>query len=197
MDDRLHLEQRPSPPSAARLREAMKRRAVSQKQLARAVGCSKEAIHKMVWGRTQQSRYLPEIAAILGVPLNWLLNGYGYAGKDGGGMFGTAGEALGGGLATTLSGSGAVFNARLHVSLNRLRAAMKARGLNQSDLANAVGCSVAAISKIIGGQTRRSRYLPSIARCLKVNFEAARRRHRGAFHLLQTDHVSERRANPV
>lgn len=55
-----------------RLREAMARRDVDQPTLAAAVGCTQGAISQILTGDTQRSRFLPEIADYLGVPLRWL-----------------------------------------------------------------------------------------------------------------------------
>lgn len=57
---------------ALRLREAMAARQMDQKQLADAAGCTQGAISQILLGRTQRSRFLPEIAAALGVSLDWL-----------------------------------------------------------------------------------------------------------------------------
>ena len=53
----------------------------------------------------------------------------------------------------------------------RLRKAMQARHLTHKDLAEAVGCSTVAIHKILSGNTKRSRLLPSIAKALNVKIE--------------------------
>ena len=53
----------------------------------------------------------------------------------------------------------------------RLHQAMVERGIEQQELAKAVGCSQVAISKILSGHTLRSRFLPDIAAVLGVDFE--------------------------
>jgi phage repressor protein C with HTH and peptisase S24 domain/DNA-binding Xre family transcriptional regulator len=55
-----------------RLREAMTQRKVEQDQLANAVGCTQGAISHILNGHTLRSRFLPEIADYLKVPLGWL-----------------------------------------------------------------------------------------------------------------------------
>lgn len=55
-----------------RLREAMADRDIDQEQLAKRVGCTQGAISQILLGNTQRSRFLPEIADVLGVPLRWL-----------------------------------------------------------------------------------------------------------------------------
>lgn len=51
----------------------------------------------------------------------------------------------------------------------RLREAMSARGIEQLELANAVGCTQGAVSQILSGSTLRSRFLPEIAEYLDVS----------------------------
>jgi phage repressor protein C with HTH and peptisase S24 domain len=53
----------------------------------------------------------------------------------------------------------------------RLRLAMADRGLDQPQLAAAVGCSQGAISQILTGSTQRSRFLPDIADHLRVSLK--------------------------
>ncbi len=55
-----------------RLREAMYQRNVEQGELAAAVGCTQGAISHILTGETQRSRFLPDIADYLKVPLGWL-----------------------------------------------------------------------------------------------------------------------------
>lgn len=57
---------------AQRLLTAMTARGVDQAQLAEAVGCSQGAISQILTGSTQRSRFLPDIAIYLRVPLEWL-----------------------------------------------------------------------------------------------------------------------------
>lgn len=51
----------------------------------------------------------------------------------------------------------------------RLGIAMQAKGVDQAALAQAVGCTQAAISMILSGKTHRSRLLPDIADYLGVS----------------------------
>jgi transcriptional regulator with XRE-family HTH domain len=53
----------------------------------------------------------------------------------------------------------------------RLEEAMESAGLDQAALASKVGCTQGAISQILLGNTRRSRFLPDIAHALKVNVD--------------------------
>jgi phage repressor protein C with HTH and peptisase S24 domain len=55
-----------------RLSQTMSERGVDQPQLAAGVGCSQGAISQILTGMTLRSRFLPEIADFLGVPLKWL-----------------------------------------------------------------------------------------------------------------------------
>ncbi|WP_083951155.1 helix-turn-helix domain-containing protein [Sphingobium abikonense] len=57
---------------ADRLREAMAARNMDQSELADAAGCTQGAISQILVGKTQRSRFLPEIAGALGVELDWL-----------------------------------------------------------------------------------------------------------------------------
>ncbi|QDC38388.1 helix-turn-helix domain-containing protein [Sphingobium fuliginis] len=57
---------------ADRLRDAMGARNMDQKELADAAGCTQGAISQILVGKTQRSRFLPDIAAALGVELDWL-----------------------------------------------------------------------------------------------------------------------------
>ena len=50
---------------ADRLRDAMTARNMDQKELADAAGCTQGAISQILVGKTQRSRFLPEIAAAL------------------------------------------------------------------------------------------------------------------------------------
>lgn len=53
----------------------------------------------------------------------------------------------------------------------RLTAKLEEKRMSQEDLAHAVGASQAAISKIIMGETKRSRFLPKIAEALETTEE--------------------------
>ena len=53
----------------------------------------------------------------------------------------------------------------------RLREAMAAKNVDQTQLAEAAGCTQGAISQILLGNTRRSRFLPDIARALGVSLD--------------------------
>ena len=57
---------------AIRLGHAMAARGVEQQELARAAGCSQVTISKILSGLIEHSRFLPEIAAVLGVDFEWL-----------------------------------------------------------------------------------------------------------------------------
>ncbi|MFC3581103.1 XRE family transcriptional regulator [Sphingomonas hylomeconis] len=57
---------------AERLRDAMAARGIDQPALAAAVGCTQGAISQILTGATQRSRFLPDIAMHLHVPLVWL-----------------------------------------------------------------------------------------------------------------------------
>lgn len=55
-----------------RLRVAMAARGVDQPTLASGVGCTQGAISQILTGETARSRFLPDIADYLRVPLRWL-----------------------------------------------------------------------------------------------------------------------------
>jgi transcriptional regulator with XRE-family HTH domain len=57
----------------ARIRSAMKEADVDQSELARRVGCTPGAINQILSGLTKRSRFLPEIAIVLGVSVGWLV----------------------------------------------------------------------------------------------------------------------------
>lgn len=61
-----------TPNLPARLRWAMERRNFSQEKLAEKAGCSQASIQKVLAGRTQKSKFLPDIARALNVELDWL-----------------------------------------------------------------------------------------------------------------------------
>lgn len=63
-----------------RLIEALRETGISQSELARKAGVTQGAINQIVNGRTSRSKFAPEIANALGVPLPWLL---GIADRDG------------------------------------------------------------------------------------------------------------------
>ena len=54
---------------------------------------------------------------------------------------------------------------------SRLKEVMSAHGISPNKLAEAIGCSDVAIYKILSGQTRRSRLLPTIAKILNVSLD--------------------------
>src|SRR5258705_8557066 len=56
-----------------RIREALKLADMDQSELARQIGCTPGAISQILSGQTRRSRFLPEIAIVLGVSINWLL----------------------------------------------------------------------------------------------------------------------------
>lgn len=56
-----------------RVSAGMKASRLGQSELARRVGTSATAISMIVNGKTQQSRFLPAIATVLGVSINYLL----------------------------------------------------------------------------------------------------------------------------
>lgn len=53
----------------------------------------------------------------------------------------------------------------------RIKAGMDALGIDQSELARRVGCTAAAINQLVGGKTRHSKFLPAIARELRLPVE--------------------------
>lgn len=57
---------------ADRLRLAMDQGRWSQARLAHEVGVTQGAVSQILLGNTLRSRYLPDIAEVLGVPLRWL-----------------------------------------------------------------------------------------------------------------------------
>ncbi|EOG4610456.1 XRE family transcriptional regulator [Pseudomonas aeruginosa] len=58
-----------------RMTYAMKQRGLVQESLAELAGCSQAAIQKILGGRTQKSKFLPDIARALDVDINWLTQG--------------------------------------------------------------------------------------------------------------------------
>lgn len=48
---------------------------LTQAELADKVGTSQQAIEQLEGGKTKRPRYLPELAEVLGVSIDWLLNG--------------------------------------------------------------------------------------------------------------------------
>ena len=56
-----------------------------------------------------------------------------------------------------------------HITAIRLRARMEEIGISQEMLADGVGCSQGAISKILTGSSHNSRFLPRIAQNLAIN----------------------------
>lgn len=61
-----------------KLGHAMAARGIEQQELARAAGCSQVTISKILSGLIKHSRFLPEIAAVLGVDFEWLRGERGY-----------------------------------------------------------------------------------------------------------------------
>src|SRR6218665_2878644 len=57
---------------ADRLREAMAAKRLNQEELADEVGCSQGAISQILAGKTHRSRFMPAIARVLGVSVDWL-----------------------------------------------------------------------------------------------------------------------------
>lgn len=55
------------------MRSAMEARSLSQTDLAKEIGLSQGAIGQILSGVTTRSRYLPQIARVLGVSVEWLL----------------------------------------------------------------------------------------------------------------------------
>lgn len=55
-----------------RLIEAMKRQGLNQSELARLTGVTQGAVNQLVTGRAQSSRFLPAMARVLGVSVDWL-----------------------------------------------------------------------------------------------------------------------------
>ncbi|WP_421757478.1 helix-turn-helix domain-containing protein [Croceibacterium ferulae] len=58
-----------------------------------------------------------------------------------------------------------------YCSTKRLKARMALLEISQTELARRVGCSPAAMARVIQGQTQRSRLLPDIARILGTSVE--------------------------
>lgn len=58
--------------TAERLRQAMAEAGMDQSAVARHIGVTQGAISLILLGKTTRSRYLPEIAQLLGVSLAWL-----------------------------------------------------------------------------------------------------------------------------
>jgi transcriptional regulator with XRE-family HTH domain len=54
------------------------------------------------------------------------------------------------------------------MNIDRLKTAMQAKRINQSQLAATVGISQGAMWQIIEGRTKKSKHLPDIARALDV-----------------------------
>ncbi|WP_084253535.1 helix-turn-helix domain-containing protein [Sphingomonas pituitosa] len=55
-----------------RVRQAMERAQHDQSSLARAIGVTPGTIHQIMSGKIKRSKFLPEIAEVLGVSLRWL-----------------------------------------------------------------------------------------------------------------------------
>jgi len=60
-------------PAAERVGTEMRALGLSQVELARRVGCSGATMSKILQGETQQSRFLPAIARVLGVSVAYLV----------------------------------------------------------------------------------------------------------------------------
>lgn len=56
----------------ARLKEAMESAGIDQSELARLVGCTPGAVNQILSGLTNRSRFLPDMASVLGVSWRWL-----------------------------------------------------------------------------------------------------------------------------
>lgn len=62
---------------SSRLKQARKAKGLSQAEVARGVGLKQAAVGHIESGRSQNSKYLPQIAKYLGVNYDWLLTGQG------------------------------------------------------------------------------------------------------------------------
>jgi SOS-response transcriptional repressor LexA len=62
---------------ATRLQEAMDAAGYKQTTLAREVGMAQQSLHKLLTGKSRQSKFLPEIEGVLGLPQGYLLYGKG------------------------------------------------------------------------------------------------------------------------
>jgi transcriptional regulator with XRE-family HTH domain len=56
-----------------RIKSALEKSGLTQSELAREIGCTPGAVNQILSGRTVRSRFLPEIAIVLGVSVSWLL----------------------------------------------------------------------------------------------------------------------------
>lgn len=59
----------------SRVRQARIAKGLSQQQIAEAVGMSQPSYYKIENGKTQRSGYINDIARVLGVDVDWLING--------------------------------------------------------------------------------------------------------------------------
>lgn len=59
----------------SRVRQARMAKGLSQQQIAEAVGMSQPSYYKIENGKTQRSGYINDIARVLGVDVDWLING--------------------------------------------------------------------------------------------------------------------------
>lgn len=59
----------------SRVRQARMSKGLSQQQVAEAVGMSQPSYYKIENGKTQRSGYINDIARVLGVDVDWLING--------------------------------------------------------------------------------------------------------------------------
>jgi transcriptional regulator with XRE-family HTH domain len=60
-----------------RLKAERRKQRKTQKGLAKEVGCAQQTVLDLEYGKVEHSRYLPRIAAILGVSVHWLQTGEG------------------------------------------------------------------------------------------------------------------------
>ncbi|WP_118780327.1 helix-turn-helix domain-containing protein [Neisseria lactamica] len=130
---------------AERITAVLKTKGISVNALARQVGVSYPAMRKITKGETLNPKFLFEIAEALDVPIEWLKTGRG---------------------AVDLPAS-----AEMDTLAKRLKATMKTRGVNQTQLAEAVGVSQRSISKITDGQTLNPKFIVEIAEVLDVPVE--------------------------
>ena len=56
-----------------RIKETMARRAISQSELARRIGVTQGTVNQILGGKTERSKYLPDIARVLDVSLEWMM----------------------------------------------------------------------------------------------------------------------------
>lgn len=129
-----------------RLHKRRKELKLSREALAEKAGVSTSTITFLENGRNESSKHLVEIASALGVSAEWL--------KDG---------------VENTNNSLPIGNIDNGSLAKRIDEKLKELHKSQEELANEVGVSQAAISKIILGETRNPKYLDKIAKALSVS----------------------------